>query len=163
MTGPPQALGSTTAITIPESVLSVEGAVSDVEVEVDISKYLPREIKVVGSSVISVVLGVEALSHRSLTLEMEDIELKGRRLGDLYSMIPEQITVVVSGTFDGGNMPTAKDLQGSVDVAAWTTGRHSASLTFHPPQGVRVDSYTPFEVEVIHGVIATPSTQEESP
>ena len=160
--GMPEALESLDSITIPATALSVEGATSDIITTVDIKDFLPENVEAVGETKIAVTLKVEALDHKTLTLTISDFEVKGARLGVTTNIVPERIMVVVSGLTANLESITGADLQATLDIGNMVSGGNTGSLTFNLPEGLHVDSYTPFEVLIGNHASETTSAEQNS-
>lgn len=144
--GQPEVLEGLDSITVPASALSVEGATGDVNLTVDIKNFLPANVTAVGDTKVNVTLKVEALDKKSLTLTVNDLNIVGAKPGVATSIVPEKITVVVSGLSANLESVTNADLKATLDVSEMNVGSNVGSLKFEPATGLSVDSYTPFEV-----------------
>ena len=144
--GQPEVLEGLDSITVPASALSVEGATGDVNVTVDIKNFLPANVTAVGDTKVNVTLKVEALDKKSLTLTVNDLNIVGAKPGAATNIVPEKITVVVSGLSANLESVTNADLKATLDVSEMNVGSNTGSLKFEPATGLSVDSYTPFEV-----------------
>lgn len=144
--GQPDVLEGLDSITVPASALSVEGATGDVTVTVDIKNFLPANVTAVGDTKVNVTLKVEALDKKSLTLTVNDLNIVGAKPGVATNIVPEKITVVVSGLSANLESVTNADLKATLDVSEMNSGSNTGSLKFEPATGLSVDSYTPFEV-----------------
>ena len=144
--GQPEVLEGLDSITVPASALSVEGATGDVNVTVDIKNFLPANVTAVGDTKVNVTLKVEALDKKSLTLTVNDLNIVGSKPGVATNIVPEKITVVVSGLSANLESVTNADLKATLDVSEMNSGSNAGSLKFEPATGLSVDSYTPFEV-----------------
>ena len=144
--GQPEVLEGLDSITVPASALSVEGATGDVNVTVDIKNFLPANVTAVGDTKVNVTLKVEALDKKSLTLTVNDLNIVGAKPGVATNIVPEKITVVVSGLSANLESVTNADLKATLDVSEMNSGSNVGSLKFEPATGLSVDSYTPFEV-----------------
>ena len=144
--GQPEVLEGLDSITVPASALSVEGATGDVNVTVDIKNFLPANVTAVGDTKVNVTLKVEALDKKSLTLTVNDLNIVGAKPGAATNIVPEKITVVVSGLSANLESVTNADLKATLDVSEMNSGSNTGSLKFEPATGLSVDSYTPFEV-----------------
>ena len=144
--GQPEVLEGLNAITIPANALNVEGATSDIIVNVDVKDFLPEDVTAIGDTNITVTLKVEALDKKSFNLTVSDLDIDGARSGVATSIVPERITVVVSGLTANLESVTGSDLKATLDVSGMNLGSNVGSLTFELPTGLSVDSYTPFEV-----------------
>ena len=144
--GQPEVLEGLDSITVPASALSVEGATGDVNITVDIKNFLPANVTAVGDTKVNVTLKVEALDKKSLTLTVNDLNIVGAKPGVATNIVPEKITVVVSGLSANLESVTNTDLKATLDVSEMNAGSNTGSLKFEPATGLSVDSYTPFEV-----------------
>ena len=144
--GQPEVLEGLDSITVPASALSVEGATGDVNLTVDIKNFLPANVTAVGDTKVNVTLKVEALDKKSLTLTVNDLNIVGAKPGAATNIVPEKITVVVSGLSANLESVTNADLKATLDVSEMNSGSNTGSLKFEPATGLSVDSYTPFEV-----------------
>ena len=144
--GQPEVLEGLDSITVPASALSVEGATGDVNLTVDIKNFLPANVTAVGDTKVNVTLKVEALDKKSLTLTVNDLNIVGAKPGAATNIVPEKITVVVSGLSANLESVTNADLKATLDVSEMNSGSNVGSLKFEPATGLSVDSYTPFEV-----------------
>lgn len=144
--GQPEVLEGLDSITVPASALSVEGATGDVNVTVDIKNFLPANVTAVGDTKVNVTLKVEALDKKSLTLTVNDLNIVGAKPGVATNIVPEKITVVVSGLSANLESVTNADLKATLDVSEMNSGSNVGSLKFEPATGLSVDSYTPFDV-----------------
>ena len=144
--GQPEVLEGLDSITVPASALSVEGATGDVNITVDIKNFLPANVTAVGDTKVNVTLKVEALDKKSLTLTVNDLNIVGAKSGVATNIVPEKITVVVSGLSANLESVTNADLKATLDVSEMNAGSNTGSLKFEPATGLSVDSYTPFEV-----------------
>lgn len=160
--GMPEALESLDSITIPATALSVEGATGDITTTVDIKDFLPENVEAIGATNITVTLKVEALDHKTLTLTISDLEVKGARPGVTTNIVPERIMVVVSGLTANLESITGADLQATLDIGNMVSGGNTGSLTFNLPEGLNVDSYTPFEVLIGNHASETTSAEQNS-
>ena len=160
--GMPEVLDGLGSITIPATALSVEGATSDIITTVDIKDFLPENVEAVGETKIAVTLKVEALDRKTLTLTISDLEVEGARPGVTTNIVPERIMVVVSGLTANLESITGADLQATLDIGNMVSGGNTGSLTFNLPEGLHVDSYTPFEVLIGNHASETTSAEQNS-
>ena len=144
--GQPEVLEGLDSITVPASALSVEGATGDVTLTIDVKDFLPSNVTAVGDTKVNVTLKVEALDKKSLTLTVNDLNIVGAKPGVAPNIVPEKITVVVSGLSANLESVTNEDLKATLDVSEMNSGSNTGSLKFEPATGLSVDSYTPFEV-----------------
>ena len=139
-------------MTIPSSVLNVDGLTEGKTVEVDVSQYLPEGVRMVtdtGDTTIYVQLDVEKLSSREYLVDTRDIELVGSREGYEYSFAPEEMTVTVQGLEEDLDSLSENDIKASLDVSSIETGTHPAVIAFEELEhGYEILSYTPMMLTV---------------
>lgn len=156
--GQPDDLANLSAVDIPATALNVDGATGDVTVTVDVADFLPANISAVGDTTVTVTLKVEALDKKSMILTVGDLNIKGGKSGVATIIVPEKITVVISGLTANLKNITKEDLKATLDVSEMNIGNNAGSLTFELPAGFSVDSYTPFEVIIGDNVNASDET-----
>lgn len=146
--GLPSDLSSLSTVEIPASLLNLNNASSDKTISFDVSEFLPENVTVNGNSQISVTLKVEALNKKSISLNLEDIEEKGHSNLYNYKISPERVTVLVSGVEEELSKISARSLGAKIYYSNLLSGTYTGSLSFSLPEGIEVDSYTPFDIIV---------------
>lgn len=143
-------LASLTKITVPATVLNVDGATADKVVSVNLQDYLPEGVEIVQSenSTVNVLLKVEPLQTRTFRLQESDIHKNGASDDNLYFIQPGQIEVVLRGLGDALNSLQLADLGARIDVTSMGEGSHRGVLTFNRSDIFTIVSYTDFTVEV---------------
>ena len=159
--GQAEDLSELSIVEIPASLLNLNNASADKTITFDISEFLPAKVKVRGNSEVSVTLKVEALNKKSFILELSDMEQSGHTSGYSYKISPEKVTVVVSGVEESLSKLSAKSLGAKIEYSQLTKGNHSGSLKFKLPEGLEIDSYTPFEIIVSDSAGETSTSKEE--
>ena len=124
------------SIDIPASALNISGLTQSKTVTLRLSEYIPVGLQLKGS--------VEPVQKKTLTLALENIAQNGAIRGYHYQMSPEKIQVFVSG----GEEITPENLHASMDLSGMEVGSNAGKLQFSLPSGYRVESYTPFTIEV---------------
>lgn len=107
--------------------IDITGLTEDLELTVDVTKYLPEDVVVADdNSSISVRINIERFVSREITLTAADINLTGRKADVDYdiSFAEGSSVVVVSGLSDVISGLTASDLNISVDVSEYGEGEH---------------------------------------
>lgn len=145
-------LASITSVTIPSSVLNVEGLTGGKTVEVDVSQYLPEGVRMVtdtGDTTIHIRLDVEKLSSKEYTIDAGDIELVGSNGEYEYTFVPDELKVTVEGLGEDLDSLSAKDIKASADVSRMEAGEHQAVITFEELEhGYEIVEYTPMVIRV---------------
>jgi len=143
-------LASLTKITVPATVLNVDGATEDKVVSVNLQSYLPEGVEIVQSesSTVNVLLKVEPLQTRTFRLLESDIQKNGATDNYLYRIQPRQIDVVLQGLGDDLGSLQLTDLAPRMDVASMEEGSYQGVLTFNRSDIFTIVSYTDFTMEV---------------
>ncbi|MDO4277332.1 MAG: CdaR family protein [Lachnoclostridium edouardi] len=146
-------LQSLTAINIPESELSIEGATGTKSLTIDVTKYLPEGVDVVGNNKnITVKLKVEPLVTRTLTLNLKGLPETGREDDYKYSLNSDSVEVTVKGLEEALNNLDADQLEAEISLAGMIPGENPGVLNIEDTDTYRVISYTPFTVTVTETV-----------
>jgi len=147
-------LAAVTKITIPASVLNVDGAVADKEVQVDLRKYLSDGVELAKSenAVIVVRLKVEPLVTKVFRLQESDIMKTGALNAYEYRIKPRQIELTMKGIGEDLDSLLVSDLEINMDVSGMGLGTHKGILTFKRNDVFTVIGYTDFEIEVVERI-----------
>lgn len=142
-------LDTLSELVIPDSVLNVEGAREDQNIQVDLNRFLPAGISVSGNANVTVTLKVEALNTRVFQLSAgSGIDLRGEQSGYLYKLNPEILSVELSALPETFTGITPADLKAVLDVSDMEAGVYEGELKVTAPTGTTVASVTPFTVVV---------------
>lgn len=142
-------LASLNSITIPSSELSIEGAVTDRVVKVDISKYLPPSTSLVGTKTeVTVTMKVEKLDTRTFSLNVEDIIKTGAGSQYTYQFDKKNVDVVVRGLSEDLDSLFEADLHASIDVTGMEAGIHKGVLSFNTGDAYEIISYSGIMLEI---------------
>ncbi|MGL5436638.1 MAG: CdaR family protein [Lachnospiraceae bacterium] len=156
-------LASINKITIPASVLNVDGATEDKVVRVDLRNYLPEGVELADTenAVIDIRLKVELLETKVFRLQVGDIMKTGASDAYDYRIKPRQIEVTMQGLGEDLNGLQLSDLGIRMNVTGLQLGTHKGALTFNHNEVFTVLSYTDFEVEVIEKIEPGAETDPE--
>jgi|GEM_PF-3688191 len=134
--GIPEVVASLEGIVIKEAGLSVAGANSNVTVKVDINKYLPSGVSLVGTGerIIEVTLNVEKLQQKTFNYSYDDIEIINQSYLYEYAFIEQNagrsVQVVVEGLESELEVLNIEQLIGSADVKDRTAGEIETTVDF---------------------------------
>lgn len=142
------ALEGVSAVEIPPSVLNIAGATENKTIVLDLQEFLPEGISPAGNSQVSVTLKVEAVNKKNFELQLSDMAVLGSQPGYVYELVPETITVIASGPSEALQKMNAGDLNAKLNFTGLSEGRHRPELGVTPPQGIYIDSHTPFELVI---------------
>lgn len=159
-------LAEVTSITIPQSVLNLDGAAGDREVTLDLNDYLPEGAELMGSdSQITIVLKVEALEERTFMLETSQLSQVGASSQYSYQYEQDSIQVVIRGLAEDLDQLDEESLGGEVDVSGMGPGVHEGTVAFDLGAAYEVVSHDSLQI-VVHdrpeGVSGDAADEEES-
>lgn len=123
-------LNGISAITIPEDVISVEGANEKFEQRVDLNQYLPSGVslnKSVEASV-TVKIDIEQLERRVFTVPARNIGVDDLREGYRIEFNERNVDIEVYGLADDLDNLTVTALRPVLDVSGLAAGRHVRQL-----------------------------------
>lgn len=110
--------------------VDISGCTEDVEITLDISKYLPEGVVAAkDSAYINVKVDVEKSVTRSISIEPSDITLKNKQSGYDYAVeISDESSVSVTGVSGVVSKITGKSLKLSLDASALAIGENTVTL-----------------------------------
>lgn len=148
--GKAAALNNISALDISSAAVSVEGADKDVEVTVDLTKYLPDGLTLVDAEetkLVTVTVPIEAILRKEFEVKKKDIRMHGLP-GELeaeYTGTVESLNIEVEGTASRISNLTIDDLGVTIDWDAYvnmqkldalTEGTYRVPITLELPDGV---------------------------
>ena len=119
-------------ITIPEEVLDITDATSNIEKTVDISTYLPSGTALVISSdsKIDVTVVVEAVKTKTLQIPVTNLQVIGLSSDEKVQYEEDNIALTVSGRSSVIDALDEKKISGSIDLTDLKLGAHNVLITF---------------------------------
>lgn len=119
--------------------VDISGCTENVEITIDVAKYLPEGVVVTKESAyVNVKVAVEKSVTRNITVASGDITLKNKQSGYVYEVtVGDDSTVVVSGISGDVSKITAKSLGLTIDVSTLEIGDNEVTIDI--PDG---DNYT---------------------
>lgn len=168
--GPKSSLASLNKVTVPAAELNLDGAIADCLFTVDLRKYLPEGVSIVGSESpeAEIRLKVEKLVTRDIVLSENDIRVEGLSENYNYRFLPSGIEVSVQGLQEDIETLSGEDLGAEMNLAGLEPGIHSGSLTFVESDVFKILSHSDFQVDISQkiGVLESPAatvgTDEEN-
>ena len=128
--GDSASLNSLQTIVIPEDVLDVTDATSDIHTVVDISAYLPEGVALVNAADknVAVDIEIEAAVSRNFRIPTANITVNGAS-SNMEAIFPEEeIQVSITGLREDLDLLNPQDITGSIDVSGFAPGEHKANL-----------------------------------
>ncbi len=166
VTGSRSVLSSVNTLTIPASVLDLDGASSDQVITVDIRDYLPEGVELADAEdpMIEVRLQVEPMVTRVMELIERDITMVGQEEDRYYRLVPSRVEVTIQGLSEELAGLTEADLGAVIDLEGLEVGIHPASMEFSESDIFTVVSQQEFQIEVTlrNGVVEAGTQSPEA-
>lgn len=123
-------LNAISSISIPEDVISVEGADEKFEQRVDLNQYLPSGVSLNKSveAAVTVKIDVEQLERRVFTVPVRNIGVDDLREGYRIEFNERNVDIEIYGLEDDLNNLTVTALRPVLDVSGLVAGRHVRPL-----------------------------------
>lgn len=148
--GTKSVLASVNTLSVADTKLSVEGAMKDKVVHLDLNAYLPPDTAIAGdeNGAVTVTLKVEPLATKAYTFNLADLPVQGNKPEEEYAFSPEGVEVTVKGLKDDLDVLDKKDLKAVIDVSDMNDGIHPGKLSFQVGESFEVVDYSDFDVTV---------------
>lgn len=116
--GKNSAIADIKGITIPSEAVTFENAKENVEIEVDVNKYLPEKVSVSDSSdsTVKVTIDVEKLQKKKFTISKNNISLKNVESNYNAEMVSDSITVTLVGLKSDLEKVSSDDIKASINL-----------------------------------------------
>lgn len=130
-------LNTINKLTIPEEVLDLTGAVSDIEKTVDISSYLPDGTSLVISSDarVEVTARIEAVETKTFRIPTANIRVLGLSSDFKVSYDAQTIDLAVTGRSSLLDALDEKTITGTIDLTDMKPGAHNIPVKFELDSG----------------------------
>lgn len=130
--------------------VDIDGCTEDVEITLDIAKYLPDGVVVTKESAyVNVKITVEKSITRNITVSADDITLKNKQSGLTYEVVfGTDSSIVVTGVSSVLSKVTAKSLALSIDAADLTEGSHEVVVAATGGDNYSIDNELTVTVNV---------------
>lgn len=142
--GSAENLNAVGKITIPFADLGMTETDENFTTTIDITSYLPDNVKVAESSSSKVEITVDIYAMTEETFSVPTANLKITDLGDDYEadFDDDTVSVKLSGYENDLSELNADELTGSVDASDLTEGSHKVLVTLDLPDGITADKAT---------------------
>ena len=158
-------LNTINKITIPEEVLDLTDASSDIEKTVDISTYLPSGTALVISSdsKIDVTVVVEAVKTKTLQIPVTNLQVIGLDADEKVQYEEDNIALTVSGRSSVIDALDEKTISGSIDLTDLKLGAHNVLITFELDEDTvsYADTYAAVTIESASDTSASADNNDE--
>ncbi len=166
------ALNNVNEIVIPPEAFDVSEISEDLTTEVDICDYLPENVMMAdksSSKPVGVTVGVERETTTEYSLQAEDVRLSNVPEGLECSLegLDEEYTVSITGIRSVMGNVNERNLEASLDVAAWMReqglrelmpGRYLVTLQYNNPEYTELDA--PVTATMIVSEVTEGDTEE---
>lgn len=144
------ALASINTLTIPESVLNVDGATGDIQVEVDLAELLPDNITMANDSVTTAVvtLRVEPLMVEELDYDLVNVVFEGQEEDYSYYFEQDKVVLQIRGLAEDLDRIQREDIVLNMDVTGMGPGVHPARFMVLLRDGFELVGQSPVMIVV---------------
>ena len=142
------ALAKIESITVPSSVISVEGLSEDKSYTVRLSDYVSSGVKIVSDTRLQVTVKIASASTKTVHISSGDIKINNIPSG--YNVVLEGsgIDVIIVGMDTLLNSISSSDISCSIDASGLAVGTHSVSVSINAPDGCSVSGSSLVNVTV---------------
>lgn len=128
--GPSDILNTISAISIPESDISVEDADDQFEQKLDINRYLPEGVSLSNPSqaTVTVIVDIEQLERRVIHIPTRNIAVDGLLEGYQIEFNDPNVDIEIYGLQDDLNSLSTSAMRPVLDVSGLEPGRHVGQL-----------------------------------
>ncbi|MCF0144992.1 MAG: hypothetical protein HUJ73_00245 [Eubacterium sp.] len=151
-------------LTIPASLINIDGAASSVSTEIPLADILPDEMRPAKNTADIVVATISILSDKSVELKLDVDNIKVKNLNPTLALSYEQTEVPVLIRGDGevtGNL-NAQDIVAAINLEGLEAGEHTIPVRIKLPEGAVLEKEV--EITITLKEIATPvPTEAEEP
>lgn len=157
------ALASVNTLTIPDSILNVDGATKDVQVEVDLTEILPDNITMASDSATTAVvtMKVEPLVVKEIAYELIDVVFEGQQDDYSYYFEQDNVGLQIRGLAEDVNRIQKEDIVLTMNVAGMGPGIHPARFDATLREGFELVGQGPAMV-IVEDLNAEPGESDES-
>ncbi len=157
-------LASVSTLVVPGELLNIEGATSDVTVEVDLAELLPDNISMTRDAVTTaaITLRVEPLEQRIVTFATNGLQLTGASDEFDYEFQEERANVRIRGLKEDLDSLGPGAITGRIDVTGLGEGPASVELQADLPEGFERVGTDRVQIHITRKGAAEPGETEES-
>ena len=155
-------------ITIPASMINIEGIYADKEFEIDLTQFLPEGVTIIeGGTTATVAVTIEAFVRQQFNYETSRIEILNTDELYLYSIEEDTIPVLVRGfREDLAMLNINESLRCYVDATGLEPGTQTVSIVTDPISGYILDNadslVVTLNVRINEAMTTTPEPETET-
>ena len=129
------------SINLPNDLIDISGARENVEIEIDISQYLPMGTRLVddNSKIIKITALVEGYITDSYRLPVENIELRNLDKKFTAEFVDEEAEISLVALNDTHNKINISQMLGYIDLSGAKTGTREYNVVLDLPEGVTLN------------------------
>ena len=124
-------------ITIPPGEVDVSGAIEDFSREIDITSYLPKDIKLSSSMDNIVIAYVSVMPYGSTEIKFNVDDITVNNMASNLSLVynTQEVLIAVTGSQGDVSKLDASQISASIDLTGLTAGEHTVPINVTLPDG----------------------------
>lgn len=152
--GSKSSLAEVNSIVVPKEELNIDGTSADKEVVVDLSRFLPSGLQIVGDPNSVVTLRVEGQETKHFTINSNQFAIVNPADEYEYEIQPITVDVELAGLKEDLDVLDPKDILGSIDVGSFDEeGTYTVEPEFTLPSGYVAKSHGEINVVVTEKLV----------
>ncbi|MDO5381594.1 MAG: CdaR family protein [Eubacteriales bacterium] len=159
ITGSEDTLNKINNIVIQGSTVNVAGLTSDRTYYVNLSNYVPEEIRILSDKQINVVAKVNASSGKNIKINTSSVQISDIPSGYTASVISKDINVSLVGSENSLKNISAGDIKMTVKLTGLTEGTKTVNIEFTVPDNCKVTGTYTADVVIVKNIGGTASTE----
>jgi YbbR domain-containing protein len=161
VSGDAKTLEKISELTIPTTVLNVDGLSSDKTFRIWLPDYMPSGISVISNNLITITVRISDAGSQDISFNTAAIQYTGLKSDMKVSAVnKETISIIVSKSTEVTGELSASDITATVNLTGQNAGQHTMAIQFKLPTGYTlVGDYT-IQVDIEPG--QTESSSQET-
>lgn len=156
-------LNTINELVIPEGVVSVNGATTNVTAVIDVTEYIPENITLANGEnpSVEVMVVIGKIKEKTFDVKTNSLTVTGLPTDAKMKFALESVAVTVSGLEEDMNAINGSALKGSVDVTGLSAGVHQVPLVLELDEAKYSYNAVTLKITIIDSVpTVAPGTQE---
>ena len=122
-------LNTINELVIPEGVVSIEGATSQVSANIDVTEYIPENVTLASGETptVGITVAIGKIKEKTFDVKTNGLTVTGLPTGAKIKFALESVAVTVSGLEEDMNVLSGS-LKGGIDVTGLSAGSHQVPL-----------------------------------
>lgn len=129
--------------------ISIADNVSDVTVDIDLSKYLPEGVKIDGETMMQLTVKIEKLKTKSYSIKTSEISVKNLKDEATLTFTDKEIEIVLQGENAVIDAIKSEDLKAEINLKDYEKGTAKVPVTVDIPEGAQLakDVYVKIKIK----------------